>query len=92
MFHTKGVLLCLDFEKAVDTVDWDFMLKVLQKYEFGTNFIRWIQILYKDPKLVIKNNGWLSKEEKLKGIRQGCSISALLFILEIGRASCRERV
>ena len=48
----------------------------------GCEFIKWIRLLYSDPNIVIKNNGYLSREIQLStGLRQGCPISAILFIL-----------
>ena len=79
-----GILLFLDFEKAFDTVEWSFLFKVLEKFNFGNQFINWIKLLYKEPTATFKNNGWLSEKIKLKrGIRQGCPVSALLFILVV---------
>ena len=84
LFDLPGIILCLDFEKAFDSLDWNFMFKILEKFNFGNNFIKWIKILYTDPKIEIKNNGWLSREISLsRGVRQGCPISALLFILAV---------
>ena len=84
LFDLPGIILCLDFEKAFDSLDWNFMFKILEKFNFGNNFIRWIKILYTDPKITIKNNGWLSRDISLsRGVRQGCPISALLFILAV---------
>lgn len=83
-FNLEGALLLLDFEKAFDTVEWSFMYKVLQKLGFGENYIRWITILYTKPEFVLKNNGWLSSSIKMsRGIRQGCPVSALLFVLVV---------
>ena len=80
----SGALLFLDFEKAFDSVEWNFIYQVLEKFGFGENYIRWIQILYKNPEFMIKNNGWISATCKMsRGIRQGCPISALLFILVV---------
>ena len=79
-----GAILFLDFEKAFDSLEWDFMLKTLSYFNFGENFIKWVEILYKNPKSMIKINGWLSSKVSLtRGIRQGCPISALLFILAV---------
>ena len=79
-----GAIISLDFEKAFDSLNWNFMQKVVKKFGFGNFFSTWITILYNDPSLVIKNNGWLSNRiPMLKGIRQGCPLSALLFILSV---------
>ena len=77
-----GVILFLDFEKAFDSVSWDFLFKVLKRFNFGDVFITWIKILYCNPCASIINNGYTTKTFELsRGIRQGCPISALLFIL-----------
>ena len=81
-YNTPGAIICLDFQKAFDSLDWNFMFSVLEKYNFGQNFIKWIKILYNKPTFVLKNNGWMSEEQQMnRGVRQGCPISALLFIL-----------
>jgi exonuclease III len=78
----EGFLLFLDFEKAFDSIEWEFMYAVMKKMNFGEGYIRWIKTLYKNPEYSIKNNGWLSETfNSSRGIRQGCPISALLFIL-----------
>ena len=82
--NSPGILLQLDFEKAFDSVEWTFLLLVLKKYNFGEYFIKWIKVLYGRPKICIKNNGYLSNYIGMgRGIRQGCPVSALLFILII---------
>ena len=81
-FQASGILLSLDFEKAFDTINWEFMYKCLKQFNFGNNFINRIKILYCDPKIVVKNNGYLSRQIKIEqGLRQGCPVSAILFIL-----------
>jgi hypothetical protein len=83
-FNHNGILLCLDFEKAFDSLEWSFLFTVLKNYNFGPYFIRWVEILYKKPILHFKNNGWISRKiEPSRGIRQGCPVSALLFILSV---------
>ena len=76
-----GILLFLDFEKAFDSIEWNFLFKTSENFNFGSNFIRWMKILYTNPAFRLKNNGWISKTCKMtRGIRQGCPISALLYI------------
>ena len=80
----NGILLSVDFEKAFDTVEWNFMYECLRKFNFGENFIKWIEVLYTDPIMVVKNNGYFTKKIRLtRGLRQGCLISALLFIIVV---------
>ncbi len=88
-----GIFLFLDFQKAFDSLEWPFMFKVLEKFKFKPMFINWVKALYNQPEAVIKNNGWISEPFRLKrGIRQGCSLSALLFILatEVLATSIKE--
>ena len=80
----KGIILMADFRKVFDRLEWDFMYKSLDFFNFGPSFKQWIETLYKSPVMKIKNNGHLSDEfEMTRGIRQGCPLSALIFILSI---------
>ena len=91
--NTPGALLCIDFKKAFDTIEHDFMYAILKKFNFGKNFIRWIKIMYTNPMFKVKNNGWISSNYSMtRGIRQGCPVSALIFILvaEVLAASIRQ--
>ena len=36
-----GAILLLDQEKAFDQVDWAFLLRILQRMNFGTSFCQW---------------------------------------------------
>ena len=81
--NSKGLLLFLDFEKAFDSVEWNFLFKVLKKFKFG-------EILYNKPIFKIKNNGWISKTCNMnRGIRQGCPISALWYLFVAERLSLK---
>ena len=72
----------IDFEKAFNSLSWDFMLKCLKKFNFGDYFILWIEILYNGIESCVINNGKASNFFKLeRGVRQGCCLSALLFII-----------
>ncbi len=83
-FQIPRILLFLDFEKAFDSLKWNFMMSTLEKFNFGNNFRGWIKILYNKPIISIKNNGWISRDISLKrGVRQGCPLSALLFVIAV---------
>ena len=80
----EGAIVCLDFQKAYDAVEWNFMFEVLKRFNFGDDFVRWIKILYNRPSFAIKNNGWLTNKQYMyRGIRQGCPLSCLLFIIVV---------
>ena len=77
-------LLFLDFEKAFDKLDHKFLINALHNFDFEKNYIQWIKILYTDIQSCILNNGYTSPYFQITaGIRQGCPISALLFIIAV---------
>ena len=77
-----GIIIFLDFEKAFDSISWDFLFKTLNAFNFGEYFLSWIKILYNKPLSCVSNNGHATQFFEIsRGIRQGCPISALLFIL-----------
>ena len=79
-----GMIVALDFEKAFDSVSWDFLFKALDAFNFGNYFKKWIRIIYSNPECCTTNNGFNSDFFKIsRGIRQGCPISALLFLLVV---------
>ena len=87
-----GAILFLDFQKAFNTVNHDFLKNVLIKYNFGNSFIKWVDIMYQNAEACVTNNGWTSKPLKInKGIRQGCPLSALLFLLVVEVLACNIR-
>ena len=74
----------IDYEKAFDSIKWTFMHKTLDAFGFGPVFKKWITVLYKNVNSCVMNNGYASIFFELsKGIRQGCPLSALLFILTV---------
>ena len=80
--HQSAAVLFVDFEKAFDMVEWSFVVQTLMKFNFGSTFINWITVMYSDIESSVLNLGWKTKFFRLsRGLRQGCPLSALLFIL-----------
>ena len=78
----SSAILLIDFEKAFDTICWDFLKCCMDQYGFGFNFKKWIAIIYNKIESCVTNNGYQSEYFQLsRGIRQGCPLSALLFLL-----------
>jgi hypothetical protein len=74
--------LSLDQEKAFDRVDWGFLLRILDRFNFGPSFCSWIKLFYTDVESAVVINGWTSTFFKpSRGMRQGCPLSPLLYVL-----------
>ena len=77
-----GLILSVDFEKAFDTVLWDFIENVLKYFNFGPSLIKWIKLFQSGSESCIIQNGFMSDFFKLKrGCRQGNPVSPYVFIL-----------
>ena len=70
--NLPGLLLFLDFEKAFDTVEWNFIQKTLGIFGFGSSFVKWINMCYNNIESCVLNNGWCTDLFELgRGVRQG---------------------
>ena len=81
--NTNFHILQIDQEKAFDKVDHDFLIRTMKKLGFSQNFINFIQILYKNNKSYIINNGYLSSPIHLyRGLKQGCPLSLPVYVIQ----------
>ena len=77
-----GLLLLIDFEKAFDSVSWNFIAEVLRFFNFGPFVRLLVDILMKEASLRISQFGFLSDSFSIgRGCRQGDPISPYLFLL-----------
>ena len=73
----------LDQEKAFDRVEWRWLFTTLEKFNFGPTFISHLKTLYTNAKSCVMTNGIQSAYFDIsRGIRQGDSLSALLYIIQ----------
>ncbi|XP_038972547.1 uncharacterized protein LOC120104815 [Phoenix dactylifera] len=72
----------LDMERAYDRMCWDFLRHSLQSFGFHEMWIRWIMGCVRGPSFSILVNGSPSHFfDASVGLRQGCPLSPLLFII-----------
>ena len=82
--NKEGMILFLDFEKAFDSLEWEYLFKVLNIMNFGPSFLNWIRTFYSNISSCVINNGHSSEFFSLqRGVRQGCPLSGLLFVLAV---------
>ena len=92
IMEEQGLILFLDFKQAFDCVNHDFLFETLKIFNFKDSFVHWIRVLYANAEGKIINNGWISQTFKInRGVRQGCPLSALLFILVVEVMASRLR-
>ncbi|GKA11851.1 reverse transcriptase domain-containing protein [Tanacetum coccineum] len=78
----QTLIFKVDFEKAYDSVRWDFLDDVLSKFGFGDKWRKWIQCCLHSSRGSIIINGSPTEEFQFgKGLKQGDLLSPFLFIL-----------
>ena len=83
-YNLPVALLSLDQEKAFDRVDWPFLFATPAKIGFGESFIRWVRRLCTDVRSSVLVNGHTSRPfTPSRGVRQGCPLSLLLYVLSM---------
>eukprot|EP00253_Pinus_taeda_P021309 PITA_21309 len=74
----------LDLANAFDRVNHSFLLNVLKKFGFGARFINWIWACISEPWIAPLVNGRSAGFFKAtRGLRQGCPMSPLLFLIQV---------
>lgn len=85
-----GILVSLDQEKAFDRVDPTFLLNLLRNLGFGPSFLNCIHTLYNGANMRVIVNGFLSDMiPTRRGVRQGDSLSPMLYILCVEVLACK---
>ncbi|KAK9932897.1 hypothetical protein M0R45_020118 [Rubus argutus] len=76
----ENVAIKFDIRKAFDTIDWNFLLRVLRSFGFTDPFIDLIHNILKSAYLSVNVNGQACRYFTCsRGVRQGDPLSPLLF-------------
>ena len=80
--HSAGAILLFDFRAAFPSMSHPFIWETLAAVGIPERFISAIQALYSKNKHWMRvGTEFLESVEVLSGVRQGCSLSPLLFAL-----------
>ena len=82
--ENSRVILLLDFRKAYDTVDRDFLYEALRHFGFAERYVQLISRLHTGTTASFFVNGEQSSPiSVVSGIRQGCPLAPLLFLVVV---------
>ena len=78
----KLAILLLDFEKAYDRVDWNFLEGIMYRLGFTEYWIRGVSCLYKNAYSQVLVARGIGRRFKItRSVRQGCPLAPFLFLL-----------
>ncbi|GJY57327.1 RNA-directed DNA polymerase, eukaryota, reverse transcriptase zinc-binding domain protein [Tanacetum coccineum] len=88
----QSLVFKVDFEKAYDSVRWDYLDDILRKFGFGDKWRVWIQNCLRSSRGSVIVNGSPTEEFQFyKGLKQGDSLSSFLFILVMESLQSRSK-
>ena len=80
----SGIFLFIDFEKAFDSIEWNFIKRSLELFNLGPFLTRCFLILYNNSEGAVMHAGYMTDYFTVsRGVRQGCPLSPFLFILPV---------
>ena len=90
--NIPGFLFLVDFEKAFDTLEWNYIQATLSFFNFGNSIQTWVSTFYKNAHACVLNNGYSTGLFPIsRGVRQGCPLSPYLFILCVETLALRVK-
>ena len=90
--NIPGILLSLDFRKTLDSLEWSFIMKTLDNFNFGSGIKQYVSTFYTNIESAVLNNSfatnWFTPS---KGVTQSCPLLPCLFILSAKILSVKIR-
>ena len=81
-YGLNGKMIAVDFQKAFDSVNRNFLYKALAAFSFGPSFIQWVHTFYQNISSCVLNNGISTGPFEIhRGVRHGDPLSPYLFII-----------
>ena len=88
--ETTPIMCALDFSKAYDCLEHEFIFNTLKHYGFPEDVIWMVRSAYCNVESAVAINGHLSTFFRVtRSVRQGCPLSTLLFLLAAERLADR---
>ena len=82
--NIPGLAVFLDFEKAFDSLERNYLQKCLEVFNFGPQLQQWIKVIYSNISSCVLNDGHTTRHLNLgRGVRKGCPLSGTLFVIRI---------
>ena len=80
--NIDGLLVVVDYAKAFDTIEWDYVDQCLNLFNFGEGLIKWTKLLRNNSVSRVEQNGHFTQTIELsRGCRQGDPVSPYIFVL-----------
>ena len=79
-----GLILAIDFRKAFDSINHEYIQAVLKKFNFGNDICDWVKPFFNEREGRIMMNEHLTDKITLEqGVPQGDIISPFIFIIAV---------
>ncbi|KAJ0495115.1 putative RNA-directed DNA polymerase [Helianthus annuus] len=86
---SKALLFKIDFEKAFDNINWNYIIFLLEQMNFPSKWRIWVKGILSSARSSVLINGSPTFEfDFQKGIRQGDPLSPFLFIIGMEGMVC----
>ena len=81
-WNTGLYMVFVDLEKAFDSIDREVLCKILRHYGIPEKIVRMIRIFYEGFQARVLHEGEMTESFSMcTGVRQGCLLSPLLFLV-----------